>query len=85
MVNALVPGTPYFGNALIIKQDGTREEFDRNKLLQGIRIARGKRPVAAADIERLLGEIESTLQRMGKSEVASRVVSGGWPSLVKKS
>ncbi len=65
---------PILATPLIIKQDGTREEFDRNKLLQGIRIACGKRPVAAADIERLLGEIESTLQRMGKSEVASRVV-----------
>ncbi|MBG0788662.1 MAG: transcriptional repressor NrdR, partial [Anaerolineaceae bacterium] len=33
-----------------------------------------KRPVSAADIERLTGEIESRLQRMGKSEVSSRVV-----------
>ena len=59
---------------LIIKQDGTREEFDRDKLMRGIRTACVKRPVAAADIERLIGEIESSLQRMGKSEVSSRVV-----------
>jgi transcriptional repressor NrdR len=57
-----------------VKQDGTREEFNRDKLLAGIRIACAKRPVSAADIERLTGEIESRLQRMGKSEVSSRIV-----------
>ncbi|HEX9797846.1 MAG TPA: transcriptional regulator NrdR [Anaerolineales bacterium] len=59
---------------LLVKQDGSREEFDRDKLLRGIRIACAKRPVSAAEIERLAGEIESTLQGMGKSEVSSRVV-----------
>ena len=61
-------------NPLMVKQDGTREEFDRDKLLAGIRIACAKRPVSAADIERLVGEIESALQAMGRSEVSSRVV-----------
>lgn len=59
---------------LIVKQDGTREEFDRQKLIKGIRIACAKRPVSAADIERLVGEIESTLQSLGRAEVSSRVV-----------
>lgn len=59
---------------LVIKQDGTREEFDREKLIQGIRISCAKRPVSAADIERLVGEIEATLQSMGRAEVSSRVV-----------
>lgn len=62
------------GTPLIVKQDGTREEFNREKLSQGIRIACTKRPVSAADIERLVGEIEAALQRMGKAEVSSRVV-----------
>ena len=59
---------------LVVKQDGTREEFDREKLIHGIRISCAKRPVSAADIERLVGEIEATLQTMGKSEVSSRIV-----------
>jgi transcriptional repressor NrdR len=59
---------------LIIKQDGTREEFDREKLARGIRISCAKRPVSAADIERMIGQVESDLQKMGKSEVSSRVV-----------
>ena len=59
---------------LLIKQDGAREEFDREKLSRGIRIACAKRPVSAADIERLIGQVESSLQRLGKAEVSSRVV-----------
>lgn len=59
---------------LIVKQDGTREEFDRDKLIRGIRISCAKRPVSAADIERLVGEIEAALQAMGRAEVSSRVV-----------
>lgn len=59
---------------LIIKQDGTREEFDREKLSRGIRISCAKRPVSAADIERLIGQVEARLQKMGKAEVSSRVV-----------
>jgi transcriptional repressor NrdR len=59
---------------LIIKQDGTREEFDCEKLSRGIRIACAKRPVSAADIERLIGWVEAELQKLGKSEVSSRAV-----------
>ncbi len=59
---------------LLIKQDGSRDPFDRDKLVRGIRIACAKRPVAAADIERLVGEIEAHLQGLGKLEVSSRMV-----------
>lgn len=59
---------------LIVKADGAREEFDREKLSRGVRIACAKRPVSAADIERLIGQIEAQLQKMGKAEVSSRVV-----------
>lgn len=59
---------------MLVKQDGTREVFDRDKLVRGIMISCAKRPVAAADIERMVGEIESALQAMGQAEVSSRVV-----------
>ncbi|OGO73024.1 MAG: transcriptional regulator NrdR [Chloroflexi bacterium RBG_19FT_COMBO_56_12] len=65
---------PILATPLIVKQDGTREEFDRDKLIRGIRISCAKRPVSATDIERLVGEIEATLQAMGRSEVSSRIV-----------
>ncbi len=65
---------PILATPLIIKADGTREEFDREKLMRGVRIACAKRPVSAADIDRLIGEIEASLQRMGRAEVPSRIV-----------
>jgi transcriptional repressor NrdR len=65
---------PILAIPLIIKQDGTREEFERGKLERGIRIACAKRPVSASDIERLLGQVEAALQSQGKSEISSRVV-----------
>lgn len=65
---------PILAVPLLIKQDGTREEFDREKLARGIRISCAKRPVSAADIERMIGQVEAKLQKMGKSEVSSRTV-----------
>jgi transcriptional repressor NrdR len=65
---------PILAVPLIVKQDGTREEFDREKMARGIRISCAKRPVSAADIERMIGQVESQLQKLGKAEVSSRVV-----------
>ncbi|MDX9865947.1 MAG: transcriptional regulator NrdR, partial [Anaerolineaceae bacterium] len=65
---------PILATPLLIKQDGTREEFSRDKLMHGIRISCAKRPVSVDKMERLVGEIESSLQRLGRSEVSSRVV-----------
>lgn len=59
---------------LIIKRDGTREEFDRDKLIRGIRISCAKTPVTAADIESLVNEIEAFLQQVGRQEVSSRII-----------
>ncbi len=59
---------------LIVKQDGTRQEFNRQKLARGIQISCDKRPVSAANIDRLVGDVESDLQAMGEIEVSSRVV-----------
>ena len=59
---------------LLIKADNSREEFDREKLARGVRIACAKRPVSATDIDRLVGEVESRLQSLGKPEIPARVV-----------
>ena len=65
---------PILATPLLIKQDGAREEFDREKLARGIRISCAKRPVSAADIERMIGHVETSLQKLGKAEVSSRIV-----------
>lgn len=65
---------PILATPMLVKQDGTREEFSREKLMAGIRLSCAKRPVAAADIERIAGEVEAELQQMGKAEVDSHIV-----------
>lgn len=65
---------PIITTPLIIKKDGTREPFDRDKLLKGLQIACAKRPVTAGDVERLASEIESSLEKFGRPEVSSRTV-----------
>ncbi len=65
---------PILATPLLVKQDGTREEFSRDKLKVGLNLACAKRPVAAADIERVAGEVEAELQQLGKAEVSSQIV-----------
>ncbi len=54
---------------LVVKRDGTREEWDRNKLLTGIRLACNKRPVSYSTMQQIVDEIEE--QFSGRQEVDS--------------
>ena len=59
---------------MVAKRDGRREEFDREKLLRSIRLACVKRPLPTGSLEKLVDEIESDLQRLGRAEVPSAVI-----------
>lgn len=61
-------------NLLVVKQDGRREEFDKEKLIKSLRIACTKRAVSSSTIEAAAREIESALYALGKSEVGSKRV-----------
>jgi len=56
---------------LIIKNDGRRQPYDRNKLLAGLRRACVKRPVSAEALERLLSQVERWMADTGEQEVSS--------------
>jgi transcriptional repressor NrdR len=58
----------------IIKKDQRREEFNRDKLLTGIRKACEKRPLPTGSIERVVDEIEAELYHLGKAEIPSTLV-----------
>ncbi len=59
---------------IVVKRDGRREEFSPEKLRSGLSKACSKRPVATADIERAVEEIEAKLRAESQSEiVAGRV------------
>ena len=59
---------------MVVKSDGRREPYDRQKLLGGIRIACAKRPIAMADMERLVGRVEERLYNLGRTEVVSNTI-----------
>lgn len=56
----------------VIKRDGRREKFDRNKLKSGIMKACEKRPIAHDKIEEVVGEIEAALRTLGAEEMKSK-------------
>jgi transcriptional repressor NrdR len=56
---------------LIVKRDGTRQEFDRDKLANGLRKALTRRPVASGVADQAADEIEATLRGEGMTEVPS--------------
>lgn len=58
----------------IVKKDGRREEYNRQKLLEKFRIACSKRPIPTEAINRAVDEIEVELFRTGESEVPSRAI-----------
>ena len=59
---------------MVIKKDGSREQFDREKLLRGIQRSCEKRPVAAADMERIVNEIENAVQNLLEREVKTEQI-----------
>ena len=59
---------------LVIKKDGRREPFDRQKIISGIQRACEKRPVSIATIEKVVDQMELSLQESGEKEIdASRI------------
>jgi len=58
----------------VIKKDQRREEFNRIKLLTGIRTACEKRPLPTGTVNQLADDIEVTLYQLGKAEIPSAVI-----------
>ncbi|GEN51838.1 MULTISPECIES: transcriptional regulator NrdR [Halobacillus] len=56
---------------IVVKKEGTREEFSREKLMRGLIRACEKRPVAVEELERVTMDIEKELRNRGVSEVMS--------------
>ncbi|MCI7146497.1 MAG: transcriptional regulator NrdR [Clostridiales bacterium] len=59
---------------MVIKKDGSRQAFDRNKLMNGIIRACEKRPVSVTDIEKIVDSIERKLNNTMEKEVESTLI-----------
>lgn len=58
----------------VVKKDGRREQYNRDKILSGLRRACEKRPVADAQMEEIVASIERSMFTRGESEVQSALV-----------
>ena len=59
---------------MVVKKDGSREAFDRRKIMNGIIKACEKRPVTVATIENMVDQIESGLNNMMEKEIDSSFI-----------
>ena len=56
---------------MVIKADGRREPFDRNKIVSGLKRAAAKRPVSMEALEEVAEAVERDIADLGRSEVAA--------------
>jgi transcriptional repressor NrdR len=59
---------------IVVKKQGTREEFSRDKILRGLIKACEKRPVALEELEKITQDIERELRNQGVAEVKSETI-----------
>ena len=58
----------------VIKKDGRREKYDRDKIKNGMMKALEKRPIGHDEIEKMLDTIEEKIRRCGREEIDSSVI-----------
>jgi transcriptional repressor NrdR len=62
------------GNLFVVKKDRRREDFNKDKLLAGIRKACEKRPLPAGAVGKIADEIETELYQIGRAEINSTTI-----------
>jgi transcriptional repressor NrdR len=65
-----VEETPLF----VIKSDGSRELFDREKVLKGIQAACNKRPISSDEIENIVEKVEGYLRDQNNAEIEAMLI-----------
>ena len=58
----------------VLKNDGEKVPFDRDKLMRSLNIALRKRPVDEEKIERIVNSIQRRLETLGESEIPTKVI-----------
>ena len=61
---------------MVVKKDGSRERFERQKLVAGLLKACEKRPVSVASLEAVADRVESTLQERTEKEISTHEIGG---------
>lgn len=58
----------------VVKKDGEREPYDREKLMRGVRTACYRRPVSVRQLDTLINDVEAELMSMDEQEVSSKTI-----------
>lgn len=58
----------------VVKKDGEREPYEREKIMRGVRTACYRRPVAALQIEQLVNDVESAIMAIDDQEISSKAI-----------
>ena len=69
---------------VIVKKDGRRENFDREKIKRGILKACEKRPISYEQVDELINKVEAELRKLKSKEVPSNVIGEKVASKLKK-
>lgn len=59
---------------LVIKNDGTREPFNREKILRGVMMAAQKRPISSQQLDTLFDHVDNAVRKQGVSEISSKEI-----------
>jgi transcriptional repressor NrdR len=59
---------------MVVKKDGRREQFDRQKILNGIKKACEKRPISMESIDKIVENVEQACQEMQLEEISSTII-----------
>jgi transcriptional repressor NrdR len=59
---------------MVVKKDGRREQFDRQKILNGVKKACEKRPISMESIDKLVENVEQSCQEMQLEEISSTLI-----------
>ena len=57
---------------LVVKNDGTREAFNRDKILHGVMMAAQKRPISSEQLDALVDHVENEIRKQGLNEISSK-------------
>lgn len=58
----------------VVKKDGNREPYDREKIMRGVRTACYRRPVAVPQMEQLVNDVESAIMATDEQEISTRAI-----------
>ena len=72
------------GEFYVIKKDGRREKFNREKLEKGVERAFEKRPISQEKIQKMISEIEEQIRKKGKKEIKSSLIGDFTSKKIKK-